>query len=237
MKGPTRTIVPDLRGPNTKTLSVDAVLGTADGISMPLLNWRSPDGNPRLVTVFGSMQPLGAALTSANAIASLFTVLARMDYRPGGVVRRDQWCWNPSGWVRRLIASEVTVSAQRVNNGLVPAELTLGAGLSLGATGRDELSLIFCQPQVGSGMPTQRLPIGCQQVKVSDWSATGSIWNWGYVDEAGTPVTTFYAGVPGASMGNWSAVPFGCNGMTLVAGANNGPPATTFTWVPVVCRM
>jgi len=177
-----RTIKPGIRGPNVESLGADVTLDPVvfpQNRALNVARWRQQNNETREVTVIGSSPTnVGGDVVLLNDLIELEVVLR---YRAGGVTREDRWVWNPQGWRRTIMASDVEVIANRLstNSNAGLTALTVGAGIADSAGVQDGTILTIRNgiPEGGQGGAARRtatFPHGTHEFRLWQHPSEGS---------------------------------------------------------------
>lgn len=206
----TRTILPAIdRGSNTRSYTNQ--VDVSDLGSTKLLYWQ---GELQPVTLVGS-SPGG--LPKGPSALDLVEFQAVLRYASGGISREETWSWQPQGWTRTLLASQVEVTVNRVDGGASPRnEITMGASCAPGAWQRDTLSLaVQSTAALGSIPQYQLVPSGIHELRAWEATNAGSVVLGRYNVLGGT-FTDVYT-LTMADLVDWSPWPNGCNAIRYSA--------------------
>ncbi len=206
-----RHIADDTRGPTPNALGAEITLPAStfgQNLQRNCAQWTDPEGKTREVTVVGS-SPVSAA-GAFILLNDLVEIGVFLRYRSGGVTRVDQWVWNPQGWRRTLMASQVDVIAVRIptnsNTGLV--DITVGAGIADTAGVQDGTVLTIRDgiPEGGQGGVAQSVgvfPVGTHEIRLWQNPSLGS-FELGFSQELG--FTTYLSGLGLSELEDWHSI-------------------------------
>lgn len=206
-----RRVPVEIRGPQPGSLAQEALLPAGSFGNRTTVNvaaWKDPLGESREITVVGS-SPLSAE-GDFILLNDLVEIGVFLRYRSAGITRIDQWVWNPQGWRRTLLASEVDVIAVRIptntNTGLV--DITVGAGVANTAGVQDGTVLTMRDgiPEGGQGGVAQRVavfPVGTHEIRLWQNPSLGS-FELGFSQELG--FTTYLSGLGLTELEDWHSI-------------------------------
>jgi hypothetical protein len=158
------------------------------------------------VTAFGSTP-------ATQPDAGLYTVVARLTVRRGKVTRSEEWGWPCSGFVRRLVADEVLITAhcivQQANQ-----PFTLGAAVIEGVLADDGYTSLL-PGSVIAGLPPNFLlaPNGCREFR--GWSLNGAGFDVQFFNRTADPAAPTAVGpiYPITQFADWTPWPTVTSGL------------------------
>jgi len=230
-----RTIKPGIRGPNVESLGADVTLAPVVFPQTRALNvarWKQKQNETREVTVVGSSPTNeGSGLVLLNDLNEIGVILR---YRSGGVTREDRWLWNPQGWRRTLLASDVEVIAVRLSTNSNPGfrDITVGAGIADSAGVQDGTVLTIRDgiPEAGQGGVAQRVavfPHGTHEFRVWQSPSAGA-FELGFQQRLG--FTAFVSGLGLVEVEDWHSIGVA----NAIRYQNQGTDTGSLAWV--YCR-
>lgn len=203
-----RTILPPPAPPRGEVLQcLDAEI--RPGRSIVLAQWKGEKGGDGC-TIYGSRAP------DQNSEFLPAEVSAQLQIRRGAVTRVERWPWPMAGFVRRLAAEEIVLSAVPYSAFATLQFYRLGASVQSGIVPADHVCIMGATNPVGVLSNQVFAPHGASAFKIADLSGLGT-FQFAFENPAGT-LAPALPDIPTSQVQDWVPWPANACGLVVTAG-------------------